>query len=474
MASGIQPLDAFHKGLPKSPKGIEIGAHTIPTLGIDPLYVDKVFDFAATSGFLDLLADAMVLPFPDGELDYICSSHVLEHLPDPLYALHEWHRVLRKGGQLYLVIPDKRFTFDQPRRVTPPVHMLTDFWLRRKNADASHISDFIFGIDWEKMSIPSNGEDLTTQKKQHFNGYMDRLKRGEFIDIHYHTFTPSSILHLLKIGGLYSNFNIVSMAERYPPERGDGIAIVLERKNEIIRPKIVESICLYAHPRQPGCKFRIVSPCDLSVLQRLEENQGGSVYTSRLGRMYFQQRGIFDFSTKSNEVILREWSTTFRRTYLWLRGLVITLMSVEELPPNVRAAHLQVYLRKDGTYSEDHALRLSYPAFRWTTIRLTLPEGTCESPLRVDPTDETGLILVDSISLIRDGVEIWHCEGSDAFRCLAIHGDVDRSMLGRSLALSAKTIDPQILIDCPVTDTSVVLKLRLCFTPSPGKVHAEP
>jgi hypothetical protein len=133
--------------------------------------------------------------------------------------------------------------------------------------------------------------------------------------------------------------------------------------------------------------------------------------------------------------------------------------------PDAPAAHLQVYFKKDGNYSEDHSLRVSYPVSRWITLCLTLPEGTGESPLRVDPADETGLIHVDSISLVRDGVEIWHCGGPDAFCCLAVHGDVDRSMLGRSLALSAKTCDPQILIDCPVTDAPIVLKIRLCFSP---------
>ena len=152
------------------------------------------------------------------------------------------------------------------------------------------------------------------------------------------------------------------------------------------------------------------------------------------------------------------------------------LMPVEELQPDVPLAHsyLKVYFRQDGTYSEDHALRVPYPAFRWTTLRLTLPEGTGESPLRVNPADKNGLILVEFISLVQDGVELWRCEGIDAFRRLVVQGEVDRSILGRWLALSAKTSDPQILMDCPVTDSPAVLKMRLCFTPRSGKVHAEP
>jgi len=143
------------------------------------------------------------------------------------------------------------------------------------------------------------------------------------------------------------------------------------------------------------------------------------------------------------------------------------LMPVEELPPDAPLAHshLQVYFRRDGAYSADHSLRAAYPVFRWTTLCLTLPEGTGESPLRVNPVNEKGLILVEFISLVQDGVELWRCEGTDAFRRLAVHGEADRSMLGRWLALSAKNWDLQILIDCPMTDAPAVLKMRFCFTP---------
>ena len=48
------------------------------------------------------IAEAVALPLPDDTLDYLISSHVLEHLPDPISALHEWHRVLRPGGKVII------------------------------------------------------------------------------------------------------------------------------------------------------------------------------------------------------------------------------------------------------------------------------------------------------------------------------------------------------------------------------------
>ncbi|MCJ2077785.1 class I SAM-dependent methyltransferase [Methylobacterium sp. E-016] len=49
---------------------------------------------------------------PRGQVDYIVASHVIEHLPDPVRWLRDLGGALKPGGILFLVVPDKRFTFD--------------------------------------------------------------------------------------------------------------------------------------------------------------------------------------------------------------------------------------------------------------------------------------------------------------------------------------------------------------------------
>jgi len=55
----------------------------------------------------NICCDARSLPmFADGALDYILSSHALEHISDDSVAvLQEWARVLRPGGLLVVAVP---------------------------------------------------------------------------------------------------------------------------------------------------------------------------------------------------------------------------------------------------------------------------------------------------------------------------------------------------------------------------------
>jgi predicted SAM-dependent methyltransferase len=50
--------------------------------------------------------------------DYVVASHVIEHTPDMLGFLRECAAVLRSGGRLVLVVPDKRRCFDFFRPVS--------------------------------------------------------------------------------------------------------------------------------------------------------------------------------------------------------------------------------------------------------------------------------------------------------------------------------------------------------------------
>ena len=62
-----------------------------------------------------------------GYYDFLLSSHVIEHLANPIRGLSEWTRVLKESGYLILLIPDYRETFDHKRPVTELEHLISDF-----------------------------------------------------------------------------------------------------------------------------------------------------------------------------------------------------------------------------------------------------------------------------------------------------------------------------------------------------------
>jgi SAM-dependent methyltransferase len=78
-------------------KGIDIGC------GSDCLKVDEgeVRPWDIDDGDAQLLAGV-----PDGEFDFVYSSHCLEHVRNVPETLTNWARVLKPGGFLYVVVPD--------------------------------------------------------------------------------------------------------------------------------------------------------------------------------------------------------------------------------------------------------------------------------------------------------------------------------------------------------------------------------
>lgn len=53
----------------------------------------------------DLLCDAASVPLPDGSVDCIVCTEVLEHVPDPSACVHEAIRLLRPGGVFIVSVP---------------------------------------------------------------------------------------------------------------------------------------------------------------------------------------------------------------------------------------------------------------------------------------------------------------------------------------------------------------------------------
>ncbi len=62
----------------------------------------------------DVMGDALWLPFPAETFDTVLMIQVLEHLPDPLGAMGEVRRVLKRGGRVILTAPQYWRVHEEP------------------------------------------------------------------------------------------------------------------------------------------------------------------------------------------------------------------------------------------------------------------------------------------------------------------------------------------------------------------------
>ena len=95
------------------------------------IYVMEQQRYGRAAARVDYVADATDLPFEKGSLDYVASSHVLEHVPDLFGAWIEWQRVLRPGGINFSIVPMRMAL---PEDAVRPVSSLSDFVLAFERA----------------------------------------------------------------------------------------------------------------------------------------------------------------------------------------------------------------------------------------------------------------------------------------------------------------------------------------------------
>jgi SAM-dependent methyltransferase len=118
----------------------------------------------------------------DGSQDFVIANHFLEHCEDPIGAMVNFMRVIRPGGIIYMAVPDKRFTFDSDRPVTPLAHLIRDHAEGALWSRSGHFEQ------WSRLVDDKFKEDPDRDVAQ--------LKSGNY-SIHFHVWTCYELLELL-------------------------------------------------------------------------------------------------------------------------------------------------------------------------------------------------------------------------------------------------------------------------------------
>lgn len=95
----------------------------------------------------DMYGDAENIPLEDNTLDYVLSSHVIEHVPNPIKAFFEWNRVLKDQGIVFMIFPKRD---SDPQDVNRPISKISDFYNQYKNPQPltdEHCHIWIFTLE---------------------------------------------------------------------------------------------------------------------------------------------------------------------------------------------------------------------------------------------------------------------------------------------------------------------------------------
>jgi len=85
---------------------------------------DQILETDSRRGPFGIRGDIHHLPFPANSFDIVLSRSVVEHLENPAQAFQEWARVLRPGGKVIILTPNKYDYVSVIAAITP-------YWLHR-------------------------------------------------------------------------------------------------------------------------------------------------------------------------------------------------------------------------------------------------------------------------------------------------------------------------------------------------------
>jgi len=292
---------------------LEIGALTTPVLTREEcqvLYADRVdtegllrqfaWDPAVTPDNLapvDIVwLDRPLKDCVDGSFDLIVASHVGEHVPDLIGWLAEASEVLSAEGEIRLMLPDARFSFDALRPPTRLADLLVAWLQKRRTPDARDILDFALNKVrdsevqcqdfYEGLSAPG---DMTAQFS--FEEALDWVRPAlanpsHYVDVHCWVFTPRHLAELMI--PLVRN-NVLDLAcagfeDTAPPGFEFGVFFRVE-PDVRLRVESWERMAREVADPLPGsaaARQREVEPVEVSRVLRDESPLDGSSWRERL------------------------------------------------------------------------------------------------------------------------------------------------------------------------------------------------
>lgn len=140
-----------------------------------------------------IISDAVNLSvIGDEKYDFCISSNNLEHIANPIKALEEQKRIVKKDGLILTIVPMKDKCFDHNRDFTDFGHLLDDYARGVSEDDLTHLDEIMDKHDFD-MDSACGGKEKFAQRA---------LRNYENRCLHQHVFHIDTLVSMYNYLGL--------------------------------------------------------------------------------------------------------------------------------------------------------------------------------------------------------------------------------------------------------------------------------
>jgi SAM-dependent methyltransferase len=105
----------------------------------------------------------------DNIYDFCLSSHSLEHIANPLKAVSEWLRIIKNGGIIIIIVPEKSQCFDHNREYSKFSTILAQYVKNVDESDLSTLNEILMKHDLSMDPPAGNLEEFTRRSLDNYN-----------------------------------------------------------------------------------------------------------------------------------------------------------------------------------------------------------------------------------------------------------------------------------------------------------------
>jgi predicted SAM-dependent methyltransferase len=175
-----------------------------------------VISSSKENGYQFISEASDLIGIKDNSYDFLLSSHVIEHLANPLKAVNEWKRIIKTGGYMVIIAPDRQRTYDHKRPLTSFEHIMEDYLNETDESDVTHLREI---IELHDLSLDTTVDSFEDHEKRTRDNLNTRIA-------HHHTFDTDLLIRLVRYCKLtvtghqtFKPFHLAVIARKTDAER---------------------------------------------------------------------------------------------------------------------------------------------------------------------------------------------------------------------------------------------------------------